>query len=193
MGSAGNDHIAPRGGLAINKKGNVLVFGDTNGEFYRTHDAADGKVNELFLMEVSKDGAHKPHATHTKVTGGASSSQPASAPAPAPTPSSPSGPQTTAPPFLINDSSSKENGLSRGRLTLIVVVGIIGAIVLIILLVCCCRRCRRQKTNAKVAVRDGILNVDKGNSVAKSPPPSSFQDHRVTDDNDDSIATNDII
>jgi len=64
MGSEGDDEIAPRGGLAINKNGNVLMFGHTNGEFFREHISADRTVYELFLMEVSAEGHHKPHMKH---------------------------------------------------------------------------------------------------------------------------------
>ena len=66
-GSPGNDHIAPRGGLAISKSGDVLVFGDTNGEFYRVRsDSTKSTTSDLFLVEFHKDGSYQPHIRHNK-------------------------------------------------------------------------------------------------------------------------------
>ncbi len=187
MGSDGNDHIAPRGGLAISKEGSILIFGDTNGDFFRNHNEDDGKVNELFFMEVSEHGRHKPHVEHHSIIG-----ESAEAPAPAP---SPAIPQTTAPPFLTNIDSPAKKGPSAGLLTGLLVVGGLIFIVMVIVLVRFSRR--RRKPSAKVQVRDGILTDDKGRTLSRIPPASSFRDHTIPDGNDDSanlnIAANDII
>ena len=58
-GSPGNDHIAPHGGLAISKNGNVIVFGDTNGAFYR--ERSESSTSDMFVMEFGKNGLHKRH------------------------------------------------------------------------------------------------------------------------------------
>ena len=165
VGSDGNDHIAPRRGLAINKKGKILVFGDTNGEFFRNRDDSEETVNELFLMEFNADGSHKPHVKHSKHD----ESTVASAPAPAPEIGKP---QTAPPPFLIDP---KNNGLSKG---MVVGLSVAGGIIVAIILVIGCRRgfCGQRKTDAKVAARDGIL---------KSPPPSSFVQNRAFDPRSD--------
>lgn len=165
VGSDGNDHIAPRGGLAINKQGKILVFGDTNGEFYRNRDASEETVNELFLMEFNADGSHKAHVKHSKHN----ESTVSSAPAPAPQIEKP---QTAPPPFLIDP---KNNGLSKG---MVIGLSVAGGIIAAILLVIACRRgfCGQRKTNAKVATRDGII---------KSPPPSSFVQNRAFDTRSD--------
>jgi len=184
IGSAGNDHIAPHGGLTINKQGNVLLFGDTNGEIFRNHDESDGNLSEFFLMEVHADGSHKPHVFHEKAA-------PVSAPAPAPSPSKPGKPQSTPPPFLV-DSKSKKSGLP---LVLVIILSVVGGLTAISLIVFCCRKgfCCRKKTDAKVAARDGIFNT------AKIPPPSSFQQNinvhldDEEDDDEDEPAVNDII
>jgi len=190
MGSDGNDHIAPRGALAINKEESVLIFGDTNGEFHRNHYRTHN-VNELFFMEVTKHGQHKPHVEHQtlfehqKIVG-----EPTEAPAPAP---SQGIPQTTAPPFLIDMDSQAKKGPSAGLLTgILVPLGLLLIVVVFVLV----RRSRSTRTpSAKVQVRDGILTDGKGNTLSRTPPASSFRD--LPDGNDDSanlnIAANDII
>ena len=177
MGSDGNDHLAPHGGLAVSKKGKLLVFGDTNGEFFRNRDDSEEKINELFLMEVNPDGSHQPHVKHSKHDPATVSS----APAPAPQNGKP---ETAPPPFLINTT---KNGLSKG---MVIGLSVAGGVIAAIILVIVCRRvfCGQRRTNAKVAARDGIL---------KAPPASSFVQNRNFDPSDDSenlnMSENDII
>jgi hypothetical protein len=63
-GSTKDDHIAPRGGAVVKKNGNLLIHGDTNGEFFRFHQDQTYNGVELFLMEVGPDGKHQPHILH---------------------------------------------------------------------------------------------------------------------------------
>lgn len=63
-GSSKDDHIAPRGGAVIKKEGNLLIHGDTNGEFFRFHQDQSYNGVELFLLEVGPDGKHQPSIHH---------------------------------------------------------------------------------------------------------------------------------
>lgn len=163
MGSDANDHMAPRGGLAINKKGNVLIYGDTTGQFFRRHKSDNRKVNELFLFEVTKEGAHKPHVQHQKVQEIPSPAPGGSAPAPSPGATS----EATAPPFLVS-STSPASGLSTGLLIGFVVLGVLSAVILL-----ANRYRKRGPKSSGPRVRDGII-VDTRKTF---PPPSSFRDN----------------
>lgn len=189
MGSEGDDEIAPRGGLTINKNGNVLMFGHTNGEFFREHVSTDRTVYELFLMEVSAEGNYKPHMSHTKhkatptpvpVSGG-------SVPSPAPVPSAPgpsapepsisvpgSIPDSTAPPFLVNSDEARKEYLSSALFISLVVVGSFVVIfaAIIFTFVFRTRICPRRETDSGFNVKDGLV-ADR--NVAKAPPSSSFR------------------
>lgn len=63
-GSAGDDHIAPRGGVAFKANGNMFIYGDTDGELFRFHEDPNRKERELFMFEVGDDGKYMPHVRH---------------------------------------------------------------------------------------------------------------------------------
>jgi len=197
FGSSKNDHMAPRGGLIMKNDGNLMVFGDTTGEFFRQHISENHKVSELFLMEVqASNGAHKFHVKHHE-----SKPQPNLTPAqapsngnspPAPTPGSdvdvtsvyiPIGnTETTAPPFLV-DSSMHESVSSRGLIAVWVVCSLLIVIGCIVLVYCCRERlcARRQKNLDGVdnEEKDGVISLDRN---TRTPPPSSFRDAREHSD-----------
>jgi hypothetical protein len=174
MGSDnGNDHMAPRGGITINKDGNVLIFGDTNGAFFRELLIPDRKVNEVFLMEVDKNGRHKPYVRHQKALA-------APAPALGPSVTVPGAePLSTAPPFLVSSSDSPaktKKGLSKAALTSLLVVGSLVLVVVVIFLVFCLRERLRSRAEqyGVPKSKDGVMKIDKGKTFAKAPPSSVF-------------------
>jgi len=181
MGSEGNDHVAPRGAITINKNGNVLVYGDTNGEFYRQHGGGE-KTNELFLLEVSKIGAHKPHVRHIKhketpapvpapVPG-----DPVPAPTPAPVPVK-KVPQGTAPPFLVNDISldlEKSEGKKGGVILMVIVSFVVILLVIVVALFFrrrfVCKETGNGRESQQPGKKDGVFKEH-----ATAPPLSSFR------------------
>ena len=190
MGSEGNDHLAPRGAITINKNGNVLVYGDTNGEFYRQH-IGPKKRNELFLLEVSKSGAYKPHVKHIKhretpapvpapVPG-----EPAPAPTPAPVKKAPQG---TAPPFLVNDISlnlEKSGGKKGGVIFRLIVSFVVIALVIVVAIFFRRRLGGKETGNGRRSQQPGEKDgVFKEHAAA--PPLTSFQagDDQLDDCND---------
>jgi len=178
MGSDGNDHLAPRGAIAIKKNGNVVLFGDTSGEFYREH-MAKRTINELFMLEVTKSGGYKPHVKHhkNKALPGPNTQAPAITPV---TPTTPASiPKTTAPPFLVNPSEelSKKKGLSTGVLVSMIVIGVIVCICLLVCVVFFRKRSGRRygAETSNIQVKDGIIAINKFRDSARAPPSSSFQ------------------
>jgi hypothetical protein len=56
LGSNGNDRLARYGGIAIDNAGNPIIYGDTNGEIYRTRDSSeDDSVDDMFVMSLNRD------------------------------------------------------------------------------------------------------------------------------------------
>lgn len=63
VGSNGDDRIARGGGVKVDANGNAVVFGETNGSFFRDRslDGANAHYSNLFMMIFDKDdGAHVP-------------------------------------------------------------------------------------------------------------------------------------
>ena len=176
MGSEDNDHVAPRGAIAINKAGNILLFGDTVGEFFREHTEAhaDLKLSELFLMEVTKDGAFKPHVNHEK-----HDEFDPDYVAPAPTPV----PMTTAPPFLVNEDMVNESvseipieeGMTAVRITALVILSIATCLLLAGFLSFFYKKNDDEPISVpRIYIKDGVITVDNG--VSKAPPLSTFEE-----------------
>ena len=75
MGSNGDDRIARGGGLKVNKLGDAVVFGDTNGSMYRTRNGdLQPKFSDIFVSIFRKeDGAFQmPLQVTTPVSPGSS-------------------------------------------------------------------------------------------------------------------------
>jgi len=75
MGSNGDDRIARGGGLKVNKLGDAVVFGDTNGSMYRTRNGdLEPKFSDIFVSIFRKeDGAFQmPLQVTTPVSPGSS-------------------------------------------------------------------------------------------------------------------------
>lgn len=177
-GSAGNDRIAPHGGLAISKNGNVIVFGDTDGAFYR--ERSESPLTDMFVMEFGKNGLHKQHVP--------------SAPAPPTVVATPVDLAPVAAPAL--EPSVRETKISIGG-----IIGIVLAVILILIVfaVSCfvCRRvgCHRpNKTgtslssnishNKSIEVKDGLIANKKSSSRFRDhPPPSSFSKANFGEEN----------
>jgi len=182
MGSeSGNDHMAPRGGITITKDDTVLIYGDTNGEFFREHLTAGRKVNEVFLMEVDKDGKHKPYVRHHKYletpapapVGSVPAPGPPGGSVPAPTPAPGPSVIVTAPPFLVN--SSESSAKKNFALTSVLVVGSLGFIAVVIVVVFCLRERLRSRAEQYSVPnsKDGVMKVDN-KGITKAPPSSIF-------------------
>ncbi|KAG7361781.1 hypothetical protein IV203_036882 [Nitzschia inconspicua] len=62
VGSYGDDRVAHGGGIASDKNGNAVVYGDTNGEFYRNrNDDSNPSFSDIFLTVFNQaDGGHIP-------------------------------------------------------------------------------------------------------------------------------------
>ena len=183
MGSeSGNDHMAPRGGITITKDDTVLIYGDTNGEFFREHPTAGRKINEVFLMEVDKDGKHKPHVGHHKYLETPAPAPVGSVPAPGPPGGSVPAPApaptvtVTAPPFLVNTSSESSTKKNLAITSVMVVVSL--GFVAVVIVVVVCRRKRLRSRAEQYGVpksKDGVMKVDnKDRTFAKAPPSSVF-------------------
>jgi len=157
MGSEGDDHIAPRGGMVITKDGSLLIFGDTNGSFYRVREYAStaGSVSELFMMQVKKDGSHKPHVRHPKSKSTSS-----------PVPEAPGTSQSTPPPFLVSGTRKSEAGISTGVL--------VGLVLVVIPVVVVALYYFNERLTA-------VQEPDNGQDIiifAKAPPSASFQNYQ---------------
>jgi hypothetical protein len=174
-GSDRADHIAPHGAMAIKKNGNILIFGDTNGQFYRKHIAADRNVNELFLLEVEKDGKHKPAITNPNHNG---VTHPATHQALDTIPES----ITTPAPFLVDEDLIEELANAQADaeteglpVAVEIILGLVGTVVAIVVVLVLFFLIRQQtglgaRFGAKKSVEgttDGLFNV-------KAPPQSSF-------------------
>jgi len=194
-GSAGNDHIAPRGGMALGRDGAILVFGDTTGAFYRER-SGDQNMSELFVMEFDPSGAHKSNIRHHK-----HQSQPTESPIPAssPVPAAlkptnkyvpPANTLEIAPPTLggmniVNAGEFGSSGLKKKEgISVGAVIGILIGVAIVLglayLLLSRLGLLKRRRTtsdrHSKIEVRDGLItNSDRrGTYSDAAPPPSSF-------------------
>lgn len=53
LGSMGDEKLAHYGSVVVNKQGNVLIYGDTNGNMYRQRGDSESKeTSDMFLMTV---------------------------------------------------------------------------------------------------------------------------------------------
>jgi hypothetical protein len=88
LGTEGDDHLARGGGLGLDHENNLIVYGDTNGSFYRARDPSE-TTSDIFLVTMSQSDGSYPDI------GGAQS--PVAAPSgPAPTADATSQPAPTA-------------------------------------------------------------------------------------------------
>ena len=56
FGSDGDDRLTRYGGIAVDKTGNPIIYGNTNGEIYRTRSASeDSDIVDMFVMSLDKD------------------------------------------------------------------------------------------------------------------------------------------
>jgi len=166
-GSPGNDRIAPHGGLAISKNGNVIVFGDTNGAFYR--ERSQSTLRDLFVMEFGKNGLHK---RHVRAPIGGNDS-PATAPEPA-------DPTIQAVPVqLVPVAAPISSGNKNIPTFAIIGIIIVGALILIVVSYFVYRRlgCRRSKKTVDgdpdIEIKDGLI-TNKNSCFNDHPPQSSF-------------------
>jgi len=166
-GSPGNDRIAPHGGLAISKNGNVIVFGDTNGAFYR--ERSQSTLRDLFVMEFGKNGLHK---RHVRAPIGGNDS-PATAPEPA-------APTIQAVPVqLVPVAAPISSGNKNIPTFAIIGIIIVGALILIVVSYFVYRRlgCRRSKKTVDgdpdIEIKDGLI-TNKNSCFNDHPPQSSF-------------------
>lgn len=169
-GSLGDDHIAPRGGLAFSKSGGVLVYGDTNGAYFRERPDSE-KSSNLFLVEFEPNGRHKKHVRHHVNEPDAVPSPPANNIPSNNVPSPPVTPQLNIVNASDFDSSSKKKGVSIGA-----IIGILVAVVLLALLAAFyVLRSKRITKAAMTQPRDGIISSEKKKQFSdKTPPASSF-------------------
>eukprot|EP00535_Pseudo-nitzschia_heimii_P013448 CAMPEP_0197196372 /NCGR_PEP_ID=MMETSP1423-20130617/32323_1 /TAXON_ID=476441 /ORGANISM="Pseudo-nitzschia heimii, Strain UNC1101" /LENGTH=1332 /DNA_ID=CAMNT_0042650171 /DNA_START=103 /DNA_END=4101 /DNA_ORIENTATION=+ len=189
MGSAGNDHVAPRGAIAINKKGNILLFGDTNGEFFRIQSEAhkELKLNELFLMEITKGGQFQPHVHHRKhvetdlsfvdvTPTEADIFSTEMAPSPASI-------THTAPPFLVDQTKinqiTKPKKLSTAAKTTLIIVSVATFLILVGSFTFYFLKKKGQKplTTPHIYIQNGLITVDHSQEFATTPPLSTFKEH----------------
>lgn len=58
FGSAGDERLAPRGGLLITKEENAILYGQTNGSLYRSRNQTTEKnfLTDYFITVISADG-----------------------------------------------------------------------------------------------------------------------------------------
>ena len=194
-GSPGNDHIAPHGGLAISKNGNVIVFGDTNGAFYR--ERSESSTSDMFVMEFGKNGLHKRHVRAPMRDNTLATAPPVTAP-PAAAPEPTAGPPTVKvePVQLVPDStnskSAKEPAASESEDNKISTGGLAGLLIAVILLLIAplsyfvYRRlgCRRSKKTIDIDDSygpDGLV-ANKSSSYRDQPPQSAFSNGGYGDD-----------
>jgi len=190
-GSPGNDHIAPHGGLAISKNGNVIVFGDTNGAFYR--ERSESSTSDMFVMEFGKNGLHKRH-----VRAPMRGNTPATAPEPSAAPEPTAGPPTVRAepvqlvPDSTNSNSAKEPVASGSGNSKISTGALAGLLIVILLLLIAplsyfvYRRlgCRRSKKTIDIDDSygpDGLV-ANKSSSYRDQPPQSAFSNGGYGDD-----------
>jgi len=175
-GSPGNDRIAPHGGFAISKNGNVIVFGDTNGAFYR--ERTQSTLRDMFVMEFGKNGLHKRHVRAPM--GG--NDTPVTAPEPA-VPTVQAVPVQLAP---VAASISSGNN----KIPAIAIIGTVIVVVLILIVVSffVYRRggCRRSKktvdSNPDILMKDGLI-TNKNSNFNNHPPQSSFSKENFREPN----------
>lgn len=56
LGSDGDDRLARYGGIVIDNAGHPIIYGDTNGDIYRTRDSSeDDSIEDMFIMSLDKD------------------------------------------------------------------------------------------------------------------------------------------
>lgn len=56
LGSEGNDRLARYGGIDIDNAGQPIIFGDTNGDIYRSRGSSEDKsIEDMFVMSLNKD------------------------------------------------------------------------------------------------------------------------------------------
>eukprot|EP00531_Pseudo-nitzschia_arenysensis_P009071 CAMPEP_0116153894 /NCGR_PEP_ID=MMETSP0329-20121206/21488_1 /TAXON_ID=697910 /ORGANISM="Pseudo-nitzschia arenysensis, Strain B593" /LENGTH=1785 /DNA_ID=CAMNT_0003650833 /DNA_START=191 /DNA_END=5549 /DNA_ORIENTATION=- len=56
LGSDGDDRLARYGGISVDSAGNPIIYGDTNGDIYRSRGSAeDDSVEDMFVMSLDKD------------------------------------------------------------------------------------------------------------------------------------------
>ena len=64
VGSDGSDSLARGGGIVADSDGNAVVFGDTDGSFYRSRSSEASAFRELFVLVMDKaDGSHQAPAS----------------------------------------------------------------------------------------------------------------------------------
>mmetsp|Transcript_21392 Transcript_21392/g.59487 ORF Transcript_21392/g.59487 Transcript_21392/m.59487 type:complete len:1310 (-) Transcript_21392:549-4478(-) len=199
-GSPRNDHIAPRGGLALTKRGSVLVFGDTYGSFFRER-SDDTAISELFVMDFDQFGRHNTHLEHQKhiadsnpsviavpvplpTAGPVSVPSPVAIPMPTPVPeTSKPTPQLTSGMNIINAGQFGDNpgSIERRDISAGAIIGILIAVMVGILVVALLvlkrygvvRSWRHRSVGGfKIEVKDGLVTDTSRSNIA--PPPSSF-------------------
>ncbi len=152
VGSNGDDRVAHGGGVKVDANGNAVVYGDTNGSFFRerTSDGSTEDHSDLFIMIFNQDDG-----SHT---------QPIIAP---PTDLLPA-----------DNSTPKEwypNGVTEDRLTVkMMSLGIIALLLLALVFCCFClsrRKARKRAEAQKTSIFAYLQQFDVEDiDLRKSPP-----------------------
>lgn len=194
-GSHGDDHMAPRGGLALSTNGNVVAFGDTNGSLFRRRSHGDMN-SELFVMDFDGYGRHTTNLDHqTLIANDNGDASVIAIPLPPPTPPPVASPVTQPP---SNEATAATATVPQKRDNAVgIIIGSLMAVALALgvlgyVLVSNMGLCRRYKAAAlsnpddgfKVEVKDGLVTDASGNGNGSgsgnhnphggAPPASSF-------------------
>lgn len=152
VGSNGDDRVAHGGGVKVDANGNAVVYGDTNGSFFRerTSDGNTEHHSDLFMMIFNQDdGSYTP--------------------------------PMVAPPIdmLPTDTSTPEewypNGVTQDRTTVkMMSFGIIALLLLALVLCCICfsrRQARKRAEAQKTSIFAYLQQFDVEDiDLRKSPP-----------------------
>jgi len=185
VGSSGNDHMAPRGGLVASAAGHAIVYGETDGSAFRQR--GEGGEPDLIVMTFDSSGASFPDMDMNVP-------QPTPAPfapIPAPIPNIPQQPTAVTPqPVAFGPSNvatpptdfytTSPKNLPPGATAAIVIVILIFAA--IFAWWCCCRKKVGKRTKSledhvrtmEMAERqdlkkDGIFSTINGNGYGDDP------------------------
>jgi len=73
LGSDGDDRLARYGGISIDNAGNPIIYGDTNGDIYRSRGSSeDDSIEDMFVMSLSKDDGKILNSSQDAFVGGIS-------------------------------------------------------------------------------------------------------------------------
>jgi hypothetical protein len=170
VGTPGDDHMAPRGGVIVASNGNAIVYGDTNGSAFRSRDS-EGTNPDLIVMSFDASDGSYPDMNMDNIP--ASTPLPTIPPVPVPVPGVPPQPTAVFPvpvPLGSKDqewnTSSSSSGMPPAAIAFLVIgilliVGIIGWFLF------CRRRGRRAKRRTSLEERVHTLEMAERSDLAK--------------------------